>query len=446
MFGLRIPLSVDSAGYRRGLESAKKETERFTGSIKGMLIGAFGGAAIAAGMRSVAQEVSKLEDQAKKVNASFAEMQRIAGTAARAGVSLNEITAILVRIQRRAGDAARGSSELRTAFQNLGIDYQSFASMRPERQMIALADAFKEGQRSGTNVADTMKVLDTEARSLFPMFEMGGKALAEAFASVDSSAGHSVAAIKRVEAAMIRLREVGVTLMDNLVQAGTGVADVFATLGQIMTKGGSFQEIFAERRNRRDDALFRGNRSGISDEAIKDLSKAEKSDDSEVKALEERFKREQKAREEMAAALASLSEAEIEASMRAMSVDEKRVALQQLIAHHKRQANKETVEGIEHSLKMIELQRELADIEAVIAKEIEEAVKEKKKEKEIEQAMPTPSISVSDLQAIGGGGGAFGGNFDAFLAETQRQTALLERIADNTAASPTSPDGSGFVF
>jgi hypothetical protein len=84
------------------------------------------------------------------------------------------------------------------AFNELGLSAAALKEMGLKEQFFAVADAFKSTEGSVEGVASLMKLLDTEARNLIPLFQEGGTGIQDMMSSATVASNATVKALEEV--------------------------------------------------------------------------------------------------------------------------------------------------------------------------------------------------------------------------------------------------------
>lgn len=169
------------------------------GAMAGKLKGAFaamGGAMVLSG---IVEKFDRIGKVAKRVGMTAEEVQRLAHASKLAGTSFETLQAILTRLQRRIGEALQNpASAAAQAFNELGLSATALKDMGLKEQFFAVADAFKSTEGSVEGVASLMKLLDTEARNLIPLFQEGGTGIQDMMSSATVASNATVKALEKV--------------------------------------------------------------------------------------------------------------------------------------------------------------------------------------------------------------------------------------------------------
>jgi hypothetical protein len=182
-----IKFGYDGAALNAGLRSqessignfAIKTEQRFKGlgtAIKGYLTFAAikGVGSFITGQLDSADE---LLDLSTKIGTSAESIQRLAVIGkVGGGLDVETITSSLAKLQKvmaGLGDD-KGAAE---AFADLGLEAGRFATLEPDRQLIALADAFQEAQASGKGLKAIYELFGKSAGDLIPIISMGKEEL-----------------------------------------------------------------------------------------------------------------------------------------------------------------------------------------------------------------------------------------------------------------------------
>lgn len=227
---LRWLFTAETAPFKKGLAEMRTETKAFSRSITRMVGGIFSGAAVALGFRQWIRNIDDLAKRAQKLGTTVEELQRVEFVGAKSGLAAQQLTALIVRLERRFGEAARGSKSFQAALDNLGISQANLKASDPQAAILALSAAWIRAKGSGTEYADLLRLLDTEARELIPLLNQGPAALEEQMNKAAVVTGKTAA---RVEALNDRMTDLG-------NRVSVGFSYVFSSIGLIGESIGTF--------------------------------------------------------------------------------------------------------------------------------------------------------------------------------------------------------------
>lgn len=227
---LRWVFTADSGPYRKGLAQMRTETKAFSTSITRMMAGVFSAGAIVAGFRSWLREMDRLDKAAKRLGTSVEELQRVSLVGQKADVDLSQLTALLIRLKRRFGEAASGSKAFSARLQSLGLDVAALRNAGPEQLILALSEGWERSNGQLTQYSDLLGLLDTESRNLIPYLEQGPQALADQFERA------SVVSQKTID----RVAKLNDTLVDMKSKVNVAFGVVLTVFNQLGTTVGEW--------------------------------------------------------------------------------------------------------------------------------------------------------------------------------------------------------------
>lgn len=216
---LRWVFGADISPFKRGLEEMRGEVKAFSGSVKGMLAGAFGGAAVAAWVSKMVDEFGRIQDLADRLGMSAESIQRIGYAAKLSGSDLETAAKGLTVLTRSIAQAEQGNDELGKAFGVLGINLQEFKALSPEEQLVAISKGFTEAGDRGEGLGAVMKVLGKGGAELIPLLTQGPEALKEQLDEAAVASNESVKAVANLGDQIDKLKAQGAPVFAWIVQA-----------------------------------------------------------------------------------------------------------------------------------------------------------------------------------------------------------------------------------
>lgn len=212
---LVVSLGLDSASYKQGIKTAKKDINSFSDTAKvavtkarreinraGVAIGAASAAVAAATAVMVKQQMTSIDQMAKFSDRIGLTTQALAGMRHQAelnGVAQRQLDTGLQRMVRRVAEAAQGTGEAKDAIKELGLNAQQLAAMRPDQQFAAIAEQMKNVEGQSNRVRLAFKLFDSEGVGMVNMMRDGAAGLAAA----QKEALSLGIAVNRIDAAKI---------------------------------------------------------------------------------------------------------------------------------------------------------------------------------------------------------------------------------------------------
>lgn len=193
---LTFKFNADGSGYTRGLQKMRTQTKAFAGSVGGMMVSAFAGGAALAWLKNWIDGLDRVGKLASRLGASSESLQRLAYAAELNGSNLETVANALTKVKQNAGQATNGLKSYGDAFARLNIDHRAFQNLAPDEQIIQLASAYQQAQKSGTGMADILLVLGGRAKELIPLLSQGSEQLRD---TLDAASTASEGVVKGAE-------------------------------------------------------------------------------------------------------------------------------------------------------------------------------------------------------------------------------------------------------
>ncbi|MDT0510461.1 hypothetical protein [Halomonas sp. LES1] len=163
---------ADVAGRFRTMTSEVGRLARRTAMV---------GTAVGAGIFGIANSTSELGDNvaktADKIGMGVEELQAYRYAAERSGIASQTFDMATQRMVRRVAEAAQSSGAAKDAIEELGLSAQALASMTPDEQLNAFADALQGVENQGERVRIAMKLFDSEGVAMVNMLRDGSAGL-----------------------------------------------------------------------------------------------------------------------------------------------------------------------------------------------------------------------------------------------------------------------------
>lgn len=191
MKALTVKIAADTKGFNAGIKGAQGNVQHFSKTTKRAMLGV---AAATAGAVAVfskwADQLDRIGKLSTRLGKSAESLQRIGFAANLAGSNMETVANALTKVEQNAGQALNGLTSYGDAFDRLGINTAEFVALKPEEQIIKLAEAYQEAQTKGTGVSDILLVLGGRSKDLLPLLTQNRQELEKTFsqASVTSTA------------------------------------------------------------------------------------------------------------------------------------------------------------------------------------------------------------------------------------------------------------------
>jgi chemotaxis protein histidine kinase CheA len=399
--GIKVPVGVDNAAFKTGLNECREYAKDFAGEVKGMFVGAFAVGAVIEGFKSFVEEMAKVEDRAKRFGETTETIQRVGYAAKLAGADMDLVARALSKITIASGQAATGGGEMSDKWEKAGLEAKKFASLGMQDQLIELSEAWEKANGNTEKQVAIMGILGNRAQDLIPLLSEGPEGLKEKMAEASVASDSTVKAMKNLEDSMISIKNKSIPVFGFLVNA-------FQTLGEVWIPRVvlAFLDIYEVGvQNFKDlgilaqglgaaiyDALHGNFHKAAQDwkNALREMDQADKAvketQEARIKSLGDRYdeiwnskgeaernkgqgfdpEAGQEAAEnvkKLAALKEQIAKREQENALALMDYEHKRLELQKEIAEAQSKSNDTTVEGLEAKKTALELQEKLSELE-----------------------------------------------------------------------------------
>lgn len=142
MSKLRVDVEVDSTRVASGLNSSKQAIAKWAGDVKHTIAGAFGGAAIAAGIRATVEHIDAMSDSADSMGRTIQEVQLLAQMAKMAGKELGNVELMLNNISEAQISALEGDKGKMDTFSSAGFNEATLSKSSNIQILEQMAKAF----------------------------------------------------------------------------------------------------------------------------------------------------------------------------------------------------------------------------------------------------------------------------------------------------------------
>lgn len=229
---LLVDLVARTSKFRGGLRDASRSTRRFSDNVQQSsatvqryartLIAVATTGALAIWIKRSLEAADATAKTSDKLGIATERLVGLRHAAEQtAGVTSSTLDTALQRMVRRVSEAANGTGEARKALAELGVDAQHLATLSPDQQFAAIADAMQGVATQGDRVRLAMRLFDTEGVSLVNTLRVGSEGL-EQFQTEAEALG---IALNRVDAAKV---EAANDAMDRVGKLVTGVGQRLA--------------------------------------------------------------------------------------------------------------------------------------------------------------------------------------------------------------------------
>ena len=158
----------------RGLRSVTSAVFSMRGAIA-TLVGAGGIGLIVKQSLTATDALAKTAGRIGTTTEALSKLQYAANLS---GMSIEQTNMALQRVARRTAEAARGTGEAQGALKELGVDAKYLSSLRLDRAMMVLADAFSDVEDGSQQLRLAFKLFDSEGAGFVNLLKNGSAELA----------------------------------------------------------------------------------------------------------------------------------------------------------------------------------------------------------------------------------------------------------------------------
>lgn len=205
-------------------------------NVKTAIAGALG----AAGVGAVAGNIMATADKMHKLNlrlgVSTESLSQMKHAAELSGIEFNTLTMAVQRSTRRIAEAAMDTGEAKDALEELGMDANALNMMKPDEQILAIADAMEQVTGESDKVRLAMKLFDSEGVAMLQLLASGrdgmhammqeadklGLTLSQTAAEDIASANDAMGRMKSAMGGVVK------TVIEHLAPSITDIADGIA--------------------------------------------------------------------------------------------------------------------------------------------------------------------------------------------------------------------------
>ena len=226
---LDVTVGVKGAGFQRGLQAMRAQAGKFSGDLKGMLVGAFS----IAGVVAFASRMREVRNEALRLGTSVESVQRISKVAKGADVDFEVLAKAMNKVTLEAGKAANGDKGSGGLFKRLGLDAKAFVGLKMEDKIIALSAAFQRSKQSGDGTAAMLELLGERGTEIIPVLAQGPQALASGMKEAAVQTNATVQAFATLDKTIGKLKGTGARWLSQGIGIwGKIVAEASSVLGQ----------------------------------------------------------------------------------------------------------------------------------------------------------------------------------------------------------------------
>ena len=180
---LVVSLGLDAASFTAGLTKAEYQARKFgeqlgaglrnAGTLAVASLATVGSAALAAGVAfdSLIKQAGDFQDLAEKTGGSAEGLASLAVAAGTAGVSMDAIGAASVKLTKNLTGVDDESKDAGAALKALGLNIEEFKALKPEDQMVSLANALGQFEDGAGKTAVATALLGKAGADALPFLK-----------------------------------------------------------------------------------------------------------------------------------------------------------------------------------------------------------------------------------------------------------------------------------
>ena len=166
--------SADGSEFTRGLQKMKGEVKSFAMSAGALMAGAFAGGKIISVMSQMVKSAKEINKQAQLFSTSSQVIQKFGKAAEASGFTLDNLADAMHDMTEKAQDAAQGNKTYAESFAMMGLDANDFMNLNFEEKVRAFGDGLKYASKSGLEFLAANDLAGGAAQELIGTFKDGG--------------------------------------------------------------------------------------------------------------------------------------------------------------------------------------------------------------------------------------------------------------------------------
>jgi hypothetical protein len=170
---VKVKVSLVSGAVATGLAKVKSQFSEFRHELNSEFANFVAFGAIAAGIESMIQKATSLENVARRFGAPVEEIQRVANVARHEGATIEDVARSWNKLAVNRQKAIDGSDEVRKSFAALGISMKEVATLPITELFYRVADATAGAEDRGKAYAATVALMGRNAGQLYATLEKG---------------------------------------------------------------------------------------------------------------------------------------------------------------------------------------------------------------------------------------------------------------------------------
>lgn len=376
---LKWVFGADTGPYRAALQTMRKETSAFAGSVTSQLAGAFAGGALLAGANALIGKFARVKDLADRFGESSESIQRVGYAAEQAGSDVETMAKGMTAATKNAVAAAQGSEEMAASFEKMGVTASDFANLSLEDKMLALADGYDKAENKAEALATITKIVGKAGAEMIPLLAGGADALRDSMDSAAVAGEGTVQILAGLDDSIADLKNTFAVFFGFVIAGFTGLtATVGLLLGGIydMIAGGfdldEFKKSLGAIKQTWDDLLFPEKETKVSGSKIEDAK-------AKAEAAVEAEKERKKVEDERAKLQTDIAKLEEESRQRQLTLAEKILDAEKRMLQISREQipGRTDDEALKSKKKYLEIEKELFDLRKEATSEQDRIDKEK---------------------------------------------------------------------
>lgn len=165
-FSLLAKLGLDSKGFQRGLDSAKKKAQGFQKNLGKIFAAGAALGGLTALIRKSIEFGTVLSDATSQLRISAEAFQVFNGAMLDAGGTQKQLEKSLLNMQRAIVQGSEGLTTFIRAFERIGLNIEDLRGMSPEQQFIAISKAIATAEDQAGALTATIEIFGGKSRQL----------------------------------------------------------------------------------------------------------------------------------------------------------------------------------------------------------------------------------------------------------------------------------------
>jgi hypothetical protein len=178
-FEILAKLGLNATGFASGLKRAESQSsawaKRIRGSVSSQLTAAFGGAAIAAGIKRSLDRAGEIADQSAAIGVTAERFQELAFAAKMSGTDMAAVSTAIRQVAKAQKEALTGGADNKAmaAFEKLGITVEQLQTQNAPALFDAIAKQLDGAASNTQTLTNAMTLFGKSGASVLPMMFNG---------------------------------------------------------------------------------------------------------------------------------------------------------------------------------------------------------------------------------------------------------------------------------